>query len=258
MHFLSYASVYCNIYYKVVNRVGMNHNQAQVRTLYIRNLNEKVSRNTLRTSLTQYFKSHGFEVQDIKTFTNIRLRGQAFVTLRNHSECIRLMNMLNTSMLLGKPVQIQMSHSSSDYAVEQSFKAQFKNEWKSKFDEYQTKMKKIRLNKRQTFDGHKSLKRKLSAEQNGSEVSQKKHKIQSPNIANKILLLTNLSSSVAESSLYKLFEKFKGFQNLSLVKIRHVGFVEFRSEIESTECLKAIGNSLKVDGCDCKLHYAKK
>ena len=119
-------------------------------------------------------------------------------------------------------------------------------------------MKKIRLDKRKASKCHNNRKRRLSTEEMESRVSQKKAKSDKPISANKILLLSKLSSSVTEAGLYELFEKFKGFQNLSLVKIRHVGFVEFKSEIESTECLKSIGNSLNIDGCNCELHYAKK
>ena len=236
----------------------MDRKQAQIRTLYIRNLNEKVSRNTLEANLTEFFKNHGFEPQDIKTFTNIRLRGQAFVTFQSHSECVRSISMLNTSTFLGKPVHIQLSKTDSDHAIEQSFKNQFKNEWRSKFEGYQAKVKKIRLDKRKASKCHNNRKRRLSTEEMESRVSQKKAKSDKPISANKILLLSKLSSSVTEAGLYELFEKFKGFQNLSLVKIRHVGFVEFKSEIESTECLKSIGNSLNIDGCKCELHYAKK
>ena len=74
-------------------------------TLYIRNLNEKVSVNTLRRLLESIFAKFG-EVLQITANKNIKMKGQAFVTFANKLQSAAAMEKLQLYELFQKPIEI--------------------------------------------------------------------------------------------------------------------------------------------------------
>ncbi|KAH3661686.1 hypothetical protein OGAPHI_006536 [Ogataea philodendri] len=211
-----------------------------VRTLYVRNLNEKLAPAKLRAALERLFTETGVPVADIRLFKNLRLRGQAFITLSSHNDCLRAIDSLNTKLLYNKPLDMYLAKTNSDLAME--------NE--PDFDAYLADQRRIRLENR-------TKKRKLAPQ---THTTAKKRRLPGARTSepNKILLLTNLPPTTTKDQVVGLFESYTGFLNVNLVQIRNLALVEFRSETESARCLDSLGNSVKINGSDCYLQFAKK
>ena len=85
-------------------------------TLYIRNLNEKIKPQEIRTTLYHLASTYG-EVIDIviTKYRNItRMRGQAFIVFRTTEMAQYAMNQLQNFNLFGKPIQAYFANSISD------------------------------------------------------------------------------------------------------------------------------------------------
>ncbi|QPG76583.1 hypothetical protein FOA43_003974 [Brettanomyces nanus] len=232
----------------------------QINTLYVRNLNEKISREMLKNALISTFKKYGLKVLDITTFKNVRLRGQSFITLASHKDCLKAIDIMNTIIILDKPIDMHIAKVNSDRGIEELMKQADHENYKVKFEEYLRKQRSHRLQLRKS-DGN-SRKRVLSEVEDDVDQQQnkkaRKTKTSKQPPQNKILLLTKLPSDVIEDRLFSVFDEYKGFLNLTLVGIRHLALVEFKSEDESARCLQDLDGKVTINGNVCELQFAKK
>jgi U2 small nuclear ribonucleoprotein B'' len=72
-------------------------------TLYIQNLNEKIKIPVLKASLKGLFKSYG-EVLDVVAHSNLRMRGQAFVSFENADIAKKALKEVRGFPLYSKPM----------------------------------------------------------------------------------------------------------------------------------------------------------
>ena len=72
-------------------------------TLYIQNLNEKIKIPVLKSSLRGLFKSYG-EVLDVVAHSNLRMRGQAFVSFDNAEVAKKALKEVRGFPLYSKPM----------------------------------------------------------------------------------------------------------------------------------------------------------
>lgn len=72
-------------------------------TLYIQNLNEKIKVPVLKASLRGLFKSYG-EVLDVVAHSNLRMRGQAFVSFENAEIAQKALKEVRGFPLYSKPM----------------------------------------------------------------------------------------------------------------------------------------------------------
>ena len=72
-------------------------------TLYIQNLNEKVKIPVLKSSLRALFKSYG-EVLDVVAHSNLRMRGQAFVSFESPEIAQKALKEVRGFPLYSKPM----------------------------------------------------------------------------------------------------------------------------------------------------------
>lgn len=70
-------------------------------TLYVRNLNDKVSKEDLRRALYTLFATHG-HILDIVALKTAKMRGQAHIVYRNVQESTQAMQTLQGVEFLGK------------------------------------------------------------------------------------------------------------------------------------------------------------
>lgn len=215
-----------------------------VSTVYIRNLNEKVSVNKLKSQLDFLFKERGFDVIDITAIGNVRLRGQAFITLKNSKQANLAVEVFNMMTFLNQMMDVKLSNSDSDKARE----AKIKN---VNLDSLRAE----RLARRQQRNSGNPNKRKREDGDEEPVVKRTKNLATEPN---KILLLTGLPSEITEDQLMAVFKSHKGFLNLTYVSVRNLSLVEFRSERESSQCLNSLGRELVLKGQGCELEFAKK
>ncbi|KAG7819875.1 hypothetical protein KL909_004624 [Ogataea angusta] len=212
-------------------------------TLYVRNLNERLSHQKLRSALEHLFNELGAPIQEIKLFKNLQLRGQAFITLKSHEDCVRAIEHLNTKVVFDKPMDMYMAKTNSDLAVREHTE-------QSAYEQYLQEQRAQRLEKR-------TKKRKSTLQ---TPTTAKKRKIPGAKAAepHKLLLVTNVPSSATRDQVESIFEKFTGFLNVNIVHIRNLALVEFRSDLESARCLESLGTSIKINDTDCYLQFAKK
>ena len=216
-------------------------------TVYIRNLNEKVSLKKLEFSLREIFNENGFPVKNIQTCHNIQLRGQAFVVFDDSVELDQVMDTLNTEYVLGKPLHIQRAKKESDLLLKGT----------DKFNEYITKEREERIKRRTGKDNSKKRSHEDDEDVDNDENKPNKKRMKEI-VPNRILIITELSDEVTQSDLIELFEKYKGFLTANYVSVRHVGLIEFQNESEAVECYKSVGEIPLVKGKKCSLTFAKK
>lgn len=218
-------------------------------TLYIRNLNEKVSVNTLRRLLESIFAKFG-EVLQITANKNIKMKGQAFVTFANKLQSAAAMEKLQLYELFQKPIEISYAKKNSDQyfiAVKKDTETveKRKNE-KAKRELTLTNKRKVQNDEPDFAAAPEPIKKKIKIED---------WKLLPPN---NVLLLQNTTVDLNDV-LQAFFESFPGFINTRFVKARNLSFIEFESEELSTKCLQGTTKEdiLKL-GPEAVLTYAKK
>ncbi|KAJ3316719.1 U2 small nuclear ribonucleoprotein B'' [Blyttiomyces sp. JEL0837] len=82
------------------------------RTLYIRNLNEKVSLKVLKTALETLFSTFG-DIVEIRAQKNLRMRGQAFITYKDQDSATKAMREIQGFPLFALPMDIQYARDTS-------------------------------------------------------------------------------------------------------------------------------------------------
>lgn len=205
-----------------------------IETLYLRNLNEKVSVNKLKHKLQTLFSTYG-KVLQITAHKNIKMKGQAFITFDSAKSATTALNKLQSFVIFDKRVQIQFSKSNSDshYKLD--------NQDDGEIPEIQER--KRRKAERETQV--ESRKRKLETTSNSTSLSAafgatpKKPKLSDWKSLppNSILLIQNLPETTTVDRLNDEFESLDGFIAIRLVKIRHLAFIEFDNEAQATAAL---------------------
>jgi RNA recognition motif-containing protein len=225
-----------------------------MQTVYVRNLNEKMTCNKLKKALENLFNSSGYKVLDLHTYKNQRLRGQAFVSFDKNVSLEDLMDKLNTEMLYGKPIHLQIAKSNSDFITQKNLNSE-------QFQLYLEKEKIQRLKKRTKLkEDSSSNKRKLEDRTNDINKNFKQpYNKRVKETPNKMMILTSLPDSTDQQVLIDIFSKFTGFLTVNYVSVRHLALIEFQTEETAVECYQELGTKIKVnEKTDCILAFAKK
>lgn len=222
-------------------------------TLYVRNLNEKVSVNTLRRLLKDVFAKFG-DVVLITAHKNLRMKGQAFVTFANLEQSAKALAELQLYELFQRPIDIQYAKNNSD-----EFHITVKKD--TGVVEKRKQQKAARQLDSRTGK-RKGTEDSEAAGTSGATKQPAKKKIKIEDWKrlppNKVLLLQNTNADLDEP-LQLYFEAFQGFISTRLVRARNLAFVEFESEEFSRACLEGVklDDMLKL-GSEAVLTYAKK
>lgn len=222
-------------------------------TVYIRNLNEKLSVSSLKKNLSALFNDAGFRVYGIQACKNIRLRGQAFVSFADNVDIHLVVETFNTKVLCGKPMNVRVAKADSDPVVEETLTTE-------KYKQYLKKQRDARLFRRQqNKEKLISKKRKIDESENtGAESSSKRIKNQDKPVPNHVLIITGLPKETHQQELVDIFTKFAGFLTVNLVMIRQLALVEFQTEENAVECVNQLGETINIKDQNCNLAFAKK
>ncbi|CAK7897643.1 U1 small nuclear ribonucleoprotein A [[Candida] anglica] len=208
-------------------------------TLYLQNLNEKVSINTLKNKLSGIFSTYGKIIQ-LTAHKNLKMKGQAFITYQDIESAQTALKNLQKFIIFDKPVKISYSKSNSD------------NHYIIKTGEKDTEIKEIIERKeakrlRNEAQRVEELKKRPSSKVLDSDTSKPTFDASKPKRIkiedwkslppNNVLLIQNLPDSTTQESLFSYFETQKGFINVRFVKIRKLAFIEFDNEPLATEVL---------------------
>ncbi|PCH34327.1 RNA-binding domain-containing protein [Wolfiporia cocos MD-104 SS10] len=225
-------------------------------TLYIQNLNEKIKIPVLKASLRGLFKAYG-EVVDVVAHSNLRMRGQAFVSFESADIAKKALKEVRGFPLYSKPMQISFARTRSD-AVVKRFDA-------AHFEEHKTRRLEHKKATRYTNPIKRKYRaRKLAAEVDGAGAvpASKRPNVQMPDEylpPNKILFLQNLPESVSKDQLMALFSQYPNLYEVRLIPTKKdIAFVEYMDEGSATVAKDALHN-YKLDGENkIKITFARK
>ncbi|KAJ7492276.1 hypothetical protein FB451DRAFT_1502174 [Mycena latifolia] len=225
-------------------------------TLYIQNLNEKIKIDVLKASLRGLFKSYG-EVLDVVAHSNLRMRGQAFVSFASAETAKKAMKEVRGFPLYSKPMQISFAKSRSD-AVVKKIDSENYEAHKALRDEHK-KSTRYTNPLKQKFKA-----KRLATEMDGAAPAPapKRPNVQMPDEylpPNKILFLQNLPESVTKDQLVSLFSQYPNLYEVRLIPTKKdIAFVEFLDEASSGVAKDALHN-YKLDGENkIKITFARK
>nr|VWP01442.1 Uncharacterized protein [Ganoderma boninense] len=228
-------------------------------TLYIQNLNEKIKIPVLKSSLRGLFKSYG-EVLDVVAHSNLRMRGQAFVSFESPEMAKKALKEVRGFPLYSKPMQISFAKTRSDAVVRKLDEGSFDAHKQQRLDHkkatrYTNPIKrKYRQKRLAADDAFKSMVRGQSLQQNVN--------VQMPDEylpPNKILFLQNLPETVTKDQLMALFSQYPNLYEVRLIPTKKdIAFVEFLDEQSATVAKDALHN-YKLDGENkIKITFARK
>lgn len=210
-------------------------------TLYINNLNDKVSINKLKLQLDQLFRPYGSILQ-ITAHRNLKMKGQAFVTFETTSLADKAQEFLQNYKLFGKEMHLALAKDESDLYYSshgETEKVEARKERKRKANE----------EKKQAVPEktpEKALEKKL-------EAPKKKRKLNNPPSAK--LLIQGVTKDIEEAAITELFAKLRGYKLNKHIRARGVIIAEFASEADATHSME--GTEFKVLGEEVVVDYGK-
>ncbi|KAI8909453.1 hypothetical protein DFJ77DRAFT_472557 [Powellomyces hirtus] len=216
-------------------------------TLYIRNLPETKAQKSLENALRAIFSQFG-EILDIRMKTNIKLRGQAFVTFKEVEPATKALKEIQGFPLSGRPMDVQYARSRSDKVAEL--------DGPEALEEYK----------------QKRVADKLRQEQEPAQVDPAAvAAVYGPGYyygaampedllpPNSILFVQNLPTETTEQVLAALFQQFQGFKEVRLVPGKSdIAFVEYESEVQAGTAKQSLNGFKITPEKEIKVTYAKK
>ncbi|KZT54707.1 RNA-binding domain-containing protein [Calocera cornea HHB12733] len=228
--------------------------EAPTETVYVQNLNESVTLNTLKQTLTNLFKNYG-DVLDVVAHHNIRMRGQAFVSFANPEEAAKAVKEVDKFPLYGKAMKLSFAKTRSDAVVKKLDEAHMEAH----------KAERLARKKRARADNphrRKSQARLKAAAGEGAAPQQGRRLVQMPDEylpPNKILFLQNLPDTTTLEQLQILFSQYPGLHEVRLVPTKKdIAFVEYVDENAASVAKDALHN-YRLDGeAKMKVTFARK
>lgn len=223
-----------------------------IETVYVNNLNDRVSLTKQREKLLSLFSKHG-EIIQITLHKNLKMKGQAFITFKTPAEAERAISRVAGVKVFSKAINVTFAKSRSDafYAKIDTANVEQISTRKRVKEEMEEKRKKAKLEALVQTDKITpvSAPKKKASARAWSNVP-----------PNSILLLQNLPKGILQKLLEDIFAKYAGFVRVRLISARNLSFVDFEDEAFSTKCLEDVGKEGLRDqlGEDFVFSYAKR
>lgn len=243
---------------------------APCRTLYIRNLPEKINKTKLSRLLHAALSTYG-RVVCIVAEKTIKLRGQAFVTFEHQSSATGALRKMHGAEFMGRQIAVTYAKSVTDRAQS------------PKLGGDSTLSRKGRASKRR--EDAAEVKRVAAEQAEAQRLSQEEApqpgeavltadepppQLLAPMPPNRILFVENLPKEMGEqeagkplavsTALTDLFARFAGFVEVRMVPGKDgIAFVEFGDEGESAVAMSGLqGHPLGVESMPMKVSFSKK
>ncbi|GAA5994442.1 uncharacterized protein JCM10292_002069 [Rhodotorula paludigena] len=238
--------------------------------LYVNNLNEKIHLPIMKQSLKVLFREYG-NVLGVTAHSNVRMRGQAFVTLDSKEAAAKAVREVQKFPLYGRAMQLAFARTESDALV--------KKRHPDDMDEHlKTRAERKKVSRRENPLRRKRLAQKAAAKQ-AAETGQAptlaaaapRRIVQMPDEylpPNKILFVQNLPDDTTKESLEALFHPYPNLLEVRTIPgRRNIAFVEFTDEHSSGVARDALHNSrfsgttgaaTGEEGLKIKVTFAKK
>lgn len=185
-------------------------------TLYIQNLNEKVKNPIMKATLQNLFSNYG-KVLSVVAHTNVRMRGQAFVSLDSVSVADKARKEAHLFPLYGKAMKITFAKTKSDSVVQNDEEEGLESEAFKQHKQARLEQKKIA--RRGNVLRRRELERKIRAKRTAAgEIAEapkaattKRPQQDMPDEylpPNKILFLQKIPEGVGKGELESLFSAY--------------------------------------------------
>ncbi|KAI9345197.1 hypothetical protein BDR26DRAFT_856505 [Obelidium mucronatum] len=214
-------------------------------TLYVRNLNEKVAMKTLTTALEAIFSGFG-EIIQIRAKSNIKLRGQAFVTFKNIDSATKALNEVQGFPLFSLPLDIQYARdrnyifSVADGTLEEHKKRRAEEQIQRAKEPKKTRSDVPTLGATGWFPGGAPMPAEFLP-------------------PNSILFIENLPTEATDDKLAELFQQIPGFKEVRLVPGKSdIAFVEYETEAQATMAKQQLHQFQILPEREIRVTYARK
>lgn len=234
-------------------------------TIYVNNINEKVSKDELKKSLYAAFSQFG-PILDVIALKTFKMRGQAFIVFRDITAATQAVRQMQGFPFYEKPMMISYANSKSDAVakLDGSYEAKDKAERASKRKaerEERKEAKKAGLAKPKEVAEAGVATPAAGEAVAAAPVERKKAPSSAPTVAlpNQILFVENLPDQVNEMMLSMLFQQFPGFKEVRLVPGKAgIAFVEFENDVQSGTAMQGLQNFKITPTNLMKITYAKR
>ncbi|KAI8322800.1 spliceosomal protein [Martensiomyces pterosporus] len=224
-------------------------------TVYIRNLNDKIQKDTLRQSLYSLCVPYG-RVLDIVALKTKKMRGQAFIVFSDITAATTALRQLNGRQFFGKPMRVEYALSKSDVVAQADGTFKFGEPRKHLSADQRKKLlgmnstPGVSAKRRQSVqeeeeDGHDTKRRATEAEEGSGDeddvqdMGDSESSDDMPAGADQVpaptLFVTNLPESVSAEMLSGLFQEYSGFREVRRVPGKpDMAFVDYASATEAS------------------------
>ncbi|GAA5987402.1 hypothetical protein JCM11641_002277 [Rhodosporidiobolus odoratus] len=216
--------------------------------VYVNNLNEKIKLPIMKQSLKVLFREYG-SVLGVTAHRNIRMRGQAFITLDSKEAAAKAVSEVQKFPLYGKPMQLTFARTESDALV------------KKRHPEDMDTHKAERLERKKLSRKNNPLRRKVIAQKEAQKkaaetglpatslaaTSAPRRIVQMPDEylpPNKILFVQNLPDDTTKEGLEALFRPYPNLLEVRTIPGRkNIAFIEFTDDHSSGTARDALHNT---------------
>ncbi|BGP47397.1 hypothetical protein JCM10450v2_003249 [Rhodotorula kratochvilovae] len=222
--------------------------------LYINNLNEKIKLPIMKQSLKVLFREYG-AVLGVTAHSNVRMRGQAFVTLDSKQAAVKAVREVQKFPLYGRAMQLTFARAPSDALV--------KKRRPEEMDEHKKeRLERKKESRRNDPARRKKLAQKAAAKQAAetgvapvvAAAAAPRRIVQMPDEylpPNKILFVQNLPDDTTKETLEALFRPYPNLIEVRTIPgRRNIAFVEFEDEGSSAVARDALHNTRLGAGAD--------
>lgn len=238
-------------------------------SVYVRNLEEKVKIDELKSSLAEIFSEYG-NIIDLVAKTNLKAKGQAFVVFDDASAAARAIEEVNGFELFDKPMQLDFARTRSDATVLREEGEHGLERWKrgrlaekdrkQALEATQQKLKRpAAVNTAADALAARPAKASRGAglKASGTNASAVIPDEYLP--PNKILFLRDLPESYDAEGLSRIFSRFEGFREVRMVPGRKgIAFVEYEAEAGAISAKEATaGMQLGDEGKGIRVTYQR-
>lgn len=185
-------------------------------TLYVNNLNERLSRDELVKALKHVFGQFG-KILDVICYTKIKsAKGQAFVVFDDLNSATKALHEMNNFLFYHKPLRVSYAKSKSDVIAKRDGTFKPRPPKKRKGDVKDGKVKfKLKGESKAGIQQQTATQGQAAAAQPQEKAAAKQQASALP--PNRILLIQNLPKEANENMVSMLFTGTAGFQKVSLI-----------------------------------------
>ncbi|KAI3626023.1 hypothetical protein CBS9595_001384 [Malassezia furfur] len=235
-------------------------------TLYIQNLNENVKLPVLKQSLEALFSTYG-KVLSVVAHTNVRMRGQAFVSFKSRDVAAKAMREVNGFPLYGKAMRITFAKSKSDsvvrYLAGPEGEAALESHKRTRLAEKPLKRRRNILREREMLRKRKAAEAGVPVEsvepKSGSLARVQANQLPDEYLPpNKILFLQQIPSTTTRDDLEKLFGAYPNLLEVRTIPGRSdIAFVEYNDIPSGVQAREATNGYAMPNGERLKVSYAR-